>query len=252
MDSTQSQAIRYNFMTKATYFLHLQNVQSVQHINNHTLTNSGLKTDMFNVLIYAPNYPLDNALTYFAKTKLPFACWCFDETLTCDELTLTEQETLMVAETDKLRPMLIGIDNFTIKQVKTGSDILAFGQVLAGLAETKEEYEAIMAYYTILGQRKDFCKSNLPLYLGLLNHQPVVTGSICYDGQNAGIYDLAVDKQFRRQGIGTLMLNYLISQIKQTAYRQIVLQASADGLSLYQRHGFASVGVVNIYSPKAL
>ena len=71
--------------------------------------------------------------------------------------------------------------------------------------------------------------------LALIDHQPVATGRIKADGQ---IGRMAVLKEFRQQGIGSLILNALIDYARQQQYKNIYLHAQLSAIDFYTKHGF--------------
>ncbi len=55
---------------------------------------------------------------------------------------------------------------------------------------------------------------------------------------------MIVDKSLRRTGIGTQMLNHLISVAKQRGFREVVLETTdnwEDAINFYKKYGFKTV-----------
>lgn len=55
---------------------------------------------------------------------------------------------------------------------------------------------------------------------------------------------MAVDNSFRRTGIGTQILNHLISVAKQRGFREVVLETTdnwEDAINFYKKNGFIAV-----------
>ena len=69
--------------------------------------------------------------------------------------------------------------------------------------------------------------------------QPVATGRLLPDGH---IGRMAVRKNQRRQGIGTLVLLTLLAEAKRLGYAELVLHAQTHAQQFYERHGFIRIG----------
>lgn len=69
--------------------------------------------------------------------------------------------------------------------------------------------------------------------------QPVATGRLLPDGH---IGRMAVRKNLRRTGIGTLVLKTLLAEAKRLGYAELVLHAQTHAQVFYERHGFICTG----------
>jgi ribosomal protein S18 acetylase RimI-like enzyme len=61
------------------------------------------------------------------------------------------------------------------------------------------------------------------------------------DNETIGIYGLATLKTARGKGIGSALMSYSLQRARELGYKQAVLQASADGIRIYERLGFETV-----------
>lgn len=64
--------------------------------------------------------------------------------------------------------------------------------------------------------------------------------------QEAHITKFTVAPQFRRRGLGTFFMNYLINQAKKDQAKEIVLEVRANNLParcLYEKMGFHTIGI---------
>ena len=57
----------------------------------------------------------------------------------------------------------------------------------------------------------------------------------------AGIYSFATLEAFRGRGIGSALFTFTLDLAREAGYRQLILQASEDGLGIYKKYGFKSV-----------
>lgn len=62
------------------------------------------------------------------------------------------------------------------------------------------------------------------------------------DGETAGIFDLAVWPNFRRQGFGSDLLRTVTREASRSGAREVVLNATPEGMLLYERRGFRTIG----------
>jgi len=69
--------------------------------------------------------------------------------------------------------------------------------------------------------------------------RPVATGRLLPDGH---IGRMAVLKDWRRRGIGALMLNSLMQRAKERGYTEVALSAQLQAVPFYRAHGFTPEG----------
>ncbi len=65
----------------------------------------------------------------------------------------------------------------------------------------------------------------------------------------AGLYSLATLKEFRGRGFGSAMTAHALSVARDLGMRGIALQASSDGLQIYERAGFRAIGESREFKP---
>jgi len=70
---------------------------------------------------------------------------------------------------------------------------------------------------------------------------PVGTGRLLPDGH---IGRMAVLEQYRRHGIGTLILNRLIDAARRRGDREVLLSAQVNAVEFYRKHGFETAGEI--------
>lgn len=73
--------------------------------------------------------------------------------------------------------------------------------------------------------------------------QPIGTGRLLPDGH---VGRMAVLKAWRRQGVGGVILQWLIRQARQRGLRELQLHAQTHALGFYRAHGFMADGGIFI------
>jgi len=70
---------------------------------------------------------------------------------------------------------------------------------------------------------------------------PIGTGRLLPDGH---IGRMAVLEQWRRHGVGTMILNKLMEKAKERGHEEVRLSAQVHALDFYRRHGFQPLGEI--------
>lgn len=94
--------------------------------------------------------------------------------------------------------------------------------------------------------------------LDVLGKQAVVRGyaGFWYDGEDAELMTIGVDKAYQRQGIAAELLGHLIDEAKQQGASRMLLEVRVDNepaLALYRRFGFERMGLrKRYYQPEGI
>ena len=78
-----------------------------------------------------------------------------------------------------------------------------------------------------------------------------VTVRLTRNGEEAGIYGLAIDPTWQRQGIGRAVLRQVCEQLRQEGVRRVGLEVAVDNeraLGLYTSIGFRAITVEDYYT----
>ncbi|WP_018576140.1 GNAT family N-acetyltransferase [Legionella shakespearei] len=75
------------------------------------------------------------------------------------------------------------------------------------------------------------------------------TGSIFLSAESAGLYNLSVLPEYRRQGIGKALHHFRFNHIKSLGYQYATLQATPMAKHLDETLGFETCSLVTIYGP---
>lgn len=75
---------------------------------------------------------------------------------------------------------------------------------------------------------------------GIVFYYDSVPSKFNITGKNAYITSMYVDSNYRKQGIGTTILEKLVEKAKMRGYRMIMLNASDMGKPMYRKMGFTN------------
>jgi len=124
------------------------------------------------------------------------------------------------------------VSGLVVKRVADEADLTLWCDVYCGEEEDRPLQECIL---NSLGLDAD-----CPLYhyLALLNGEPVGTSSLFLGQRVAGLYDISVKEEARRQSIGTALALTALREARTSGYRVAVLGPTPDSFRMYQRIGF--------------
>ncbi|GAB3995056.1 GNAT family N-acetyltransferase [Spirosoma daeguense] len=255
MDVQRLALVRQNFIAKAVYFAQLIPGMTAVETAEYAFVDTGLPTSTFNVAIPKTGQsefllPLFERINTFTRNSFPVALWCFSDALAelvqQHKLIGEERNVAMWADLTNVAPADTSLPDFHIRYVKTPDDYAHFADVLADLFGNLPEATQIRTYHQLISHAHK-PEQPIRLYIGECAGQIVSTGTLFVDGDVAGIYDIATRPTSRGKGFGSVMFGYLLREANRLNARQVVLQASPDGLRIYQRAGFLDVGLVHVF-----
>lgn len=107
-----------------------------------------------------------------------------------------------------------------------------------GFEASAENNQPYHDAYTALGFDE---AASIQHFVGYQSGVPVTSATLLYAGGLAGVYDVSTVPGARRQGLGTAITNACLLDAQERGYHHAVLQASAEGLPVYQRLGFSEL-----------
>lgn len=158
----------------------------------------------------------------------------------------------MVADLKEIQRTINKPEGFTIHKASSPGQIKRFGETLANLFCTSEEGIHVQAFYNQTASFDLWDSANMKLYIGLYKDEVVSVGSLVCTKDSIGIYDIASKEEIRGKGFGSTMFNYLLQEAKELKVAQCVLQASPDGINIYKKAGFQSVGQMTVFENRHL
>ncbi|MES9700174.1 GNAT family N-acetyltransferase [Bacillus sp. JJ927] len=255
-----------NFTYKTTYVARHVQGMSVKKTKDYIAVNCGIPTDTFNIItllnnnLTEGNEELCTEIEHFNQKGFPMSVWCWDakreNTLKNELLKLrlieAENNIAMVVDLKKIHPTIDIPVGFTIQKATSPKQIQQFGEKLAALFGTSAEGTHVQAYYNQISSLDLWNSDNMKLYLGLYKGEVVSVGSLVCTKDSVGIYDIATKEEMRGQGFGSTMFNFLLQEAKQLKNTYCVLQASPDGINIYKKSGFQTVGQMTVFENRHL
>jgi GNAT superfamily N-acetyltransferase len=241
-------AMQLNMQLQMTYFAHYVPSMEIVSEPDVTVVRSRIPDDTFNYVLSA-HFTEENAhdrivhvLGLFKEFRLPFSWWVgvsdspstLSDLLQHQGLTLKEKNIGMYRElapvdcTPQTSPLIF-------QRVESREHLKAFADILVAVGGIPQAFDLI---YSQLPPAAYCGETPLEMHIAYFENAPVVTGILVSHADVAGIYYVATIPQQRKKGFGTAMMKNLLQRAKEKGYLIAVLQASHEGLSLYERLGF--------------
>lgn len=255
-----------NFTYKTSYIARQAQGMNVKETKDYIAVDCGLPADTFNIITLLNNdltvgiEKLYKVVNNYNQKKFPMSVWFWDEKRESNikneliklGLKEAEQNIAMVADLKTIHPTINMSVSFTIQKASSAGQIKNFGETLANLFGTSEEGGHVQAFYNQTAPFDLWNSENMKLYLGLYKGEVVSVGSLVCTKESIGIYDIATKEEMRGKGFGSTMFNYLLQEAKELNVAQCVLQASPDGITIYKKAGFQSVGQMTVFENRHL
>ncbi len=255
-----------NFTYKTSYIARQVRGMNVKETKDYIAVDCGLPADTFNIItllnndLMEGNEKLYKVVNSYNQKKFPMSVWFWDDrheqTIKNELIKLglkeAEQNIAMVADLKTIQPTMKMPEGFTIQRAFSLGQIKKFGETLANLFGTSEEGTHVKTFYNETASFDLWNSENMKLYLGIFKDEVVSVGSLVCTKDSIGIYDIATKEEMRGQGFGSIMFNYLLQEAKELKVAQCVLQASPDGINIYKKSGFQSVGQMTVFENRHL
>ncbi|GAB6436074.1 MULTISPECIES: GNAT family N-acetyltransferase [Bacillus] len=255
-----------NFTYKTSYIARQVHGMNVKETKDYIAVDCGLPADTFNIITLLNNdvtegiEKLYRVVNNYNQKKFPMSVWFWEDkhkqTIKSELIKLglkeAEQNIAMVANLHTILPIINMPEGFEIQKASSSGQIKKFGEALASLFGTSEEGKYVQEFYNQTTSSHLWNSENMKLYLGLYKDEVVSVGSLVCTLDSIGIYDIATKEEKRGKGFGSTMFHYLLQEAKGLNVAQCVLQASADGISIYKKAGFQSVGQMTVFENRHL
>ena len=220
-----------------------------------TIVNCSLNSSMFNIVCKSNIQETDfeiikkYILEIIEKFKgQPFAWWLGPST-TPKNLKQVLQDLGFIQETTEYA-MICNLNQFTHKKDINSNLDIRLAQINNDLNDfisvvelhnpkSRSFFEKVTNLDTIDKQK---------FFIGYEEDKPVVISRLYLQGDTVGIFTLITQKDKRRKGYGTHMMNHILNYAKQRNFSYATLSASSDsGFKIYKNLGFKTVGLFECY-----
>ncbi|MBL6447815.1 GNAT family N-acetyltransferase [Fulvivirga sp. 29W222] len=218
-------------------------------MNCLSYVDSGLSCDTFNIIhLFDGNKFVEkellDAVDYFRQQNLDFCLWVSKKNLTtevkaCFEklgLSVQGEEVGMALDLENYEPVTKGEHN-NILEVNREEYLSQYAGVIARNWTPADEN--VMKYYeTTAAQYLDKSRG-IVFFLYQQDGLPVAGVELFpTDDKTIGLYGLATLEAYRGKGIGFALMTNALNMAKSSGFKQVILQASEDGIGIYKRLGF--------------
>lgn len=248
----QSSLITQNFDRHA-YFIPGQ-TPGMQVFRSPKLTyiDSGLSCDTFNIIHVlsgeevAPEIRV--AVDYFRQKDLAYCIWVNEENLSPEVQACFQDMGIQVQNSEP--GMVLDLNKYEIIHSTLHQNV----ELVHTPAQLAEFAESIAANWSPPDQNvRRYYQQIAPVILNpahriqLLLYREAGQVVSCLemfpsDEHTLGFYSLATLEAYRGRGIASAMLTFALNRAKALGYRQVILQASEDGLRIYEKVGFKRGG----------
>ena len=216
----------------------------VLHDNSLTQTLSGVGSDSFNI-IYISN---GNRLTLPEMKEAisrynghPFTVWVNEQEmikkvraiLKASGLNEANEEPGMLLELESFEPEEVDAE---IRKAENEEALTYIGKNLSKVYSPMDK--EVSKFYN---KTSEVILNSLEteFYIYYIDGKPVGTVEIFpSSSETVGIYNLSVEKSYRKKGIATGLMKYVLGVLKKNEYKYAVLQAEETALSIYEKLGF--------------
>lgn len=225
------------------------------------IVDSGLPSDTFNKILCArldeasADAAIERALSYFREVDRPFTWWVgpcsrpLDLEVRLERFGLhpSESELGMTIELDKLPDSVALPAGVSIRRVASRAELDAFGGVLAGLSEQPDEQ--VVAFLERSYEVVSTPDCPMRFYVAAVDGVAAAVSELFVGGGIAGIHMVATSTAYRRRGLGMALTWRALEDGRRLGLKTGALQASQQGVSVYERLGFRPCGSFIEYAP---
>lgn len=249
-----------NIKSKFSYLPSLLSNATVIHKNNVLLIDSGLNTDMFNILCCEGIPIRENirlGIQYFKDKNLPYSFWVgfeqdpiwLKEELYQLGLISVEKEWAMACDSMQSDWSEFQDIPFAVRRVTSVEILQDFITVIQALLPY-HEHAAIETLYLKSAHALLSEKSSLTCFVGYDNGRPIATSSVFFHSGLASIFDVIVLPKMRGRGLGKWMTLQAMNQAKEKGVDICILTATNDARYLYEKLGFKVVKAMEVYNER--
>ncbi len=251
--------IEQNLNQKLQYLPSSINNMFVDNIGQTKVIDSGMPTDIFNTAYggIVTQKVANDVMQYYMQRKVPMAWWIGPYSSKNNGLEIYMKNAGFILDRkvngmylnlviNELKPYKVP-KLLTIKLCETVEDFEDFGKMMASTIMVDPVQEHIKSFYNKVAKIPIQNRKKMKFFVGYINDKPVATAGVFFFDV-AGIYNVSTVNDMQRKGYGTAMVYTALKFALESGCKDIVLQASKDGLGIYKRFGFEEVCEFNVWS----
>ncbi len=242
-------SLQKNLIAHMLFFPERMRSCSVVKAKELIVINAHVPDSMCNMVINAQLHEenaldvIKTAIAYFARESMPFAWWVGPEDTPQDMPRLLQ--TAGMPQTKIHLGMHLPVEHYSFTQTTLRVErVLESRQIedyIAIIHDAHEDNKTIQKWYHQLRKLPFELHDYEQLYVGYLDDIPVACGLLTLHNDIAGLYNLVTKKEYRRQGLGTAMLQELITRSQEAGFTHVGLIAQKGAVSLYEKLGFEAL-----------
>jgi hypothetical protein len=197
--------------------------------------------------------PIADIKEIYKKLNLRFWWWVYpcgqsSKTISLLQdagLRLIEKVPCMAADLNDSVSEKQTSNNIKISPVRNKKDLLIWEDISFHGFEMSERVR--MQYGAFVSSFDPGSQSPQRLFLAYFDDKPVATSLLFVHNNTAGIYYVSTLPVYRNKGLGLLITLAAMQAAKESGFKNIILQASKYGVSVYKRAGFREYCHADIY-----
>jgi GNAT superfamily N-acetyltransferase len=262
LDAAVAERADDNFVVHATWAVAHTRGMACRVQPDLVIADSGLPCGTFNFVCRAR---LDSgsaaaaarrAVAHFEEHRRPFSWWVGPADQPSDLGSILEDIGLQRAETElamalplrELPSQISSVPGLEIHRVRDQAGLETFAE-LSAAGWTPPDLQVI-AFYRLTAEALLRRDSPQWLYVGCLEGAPIATAEATVAAGSVGLYNIATRPPYRGRGIGSAMTWRPLRDALAHGCDLGVLQAAAEGVSLYRRLGFRPFGGITEFKPR--
>ena len=193
------------------------------------------------------------AVDYFRRKDLAYCIWVNEENLSPEVQACFQKMGIQIQNSEP--GMVLDLNKYEVIDSPLHQNV----ELVHTSAQLAEFAESIAANWSPPDQNVlRYCQQVAPAILNpahqvqLLLYREAGQVVSCLemfpsDEHTLGFYSLATLEAYRGRGIASAMLTFALNRAKISGYQQVILQASEDGLRIYEKVGFRQIGLYYEY-----
>lgn len=237
-------SLQKNLVAHMLFFPERMRSCTVVRAKELIIINAHIPDSMCNIVINAQLHEehaqsvIRTAVSYFARENMPFAWWVGPEDAPQNLPHLLQ--TAGLPQTEVNLGMHLPVEHYSFTQTTLRVErVLEHKHIVDYIAIILNAH--IQKWYNQLRKIPFTLHDYEQLYVGYLDDIPVTCGSLTLHSDIAGVYNLVTKKEYRRQGLGTAMMQELITRSQEAGFIHVGLIAQKGAVSMYEKLGFEAL-----------